>query len=143
VPMPRMAGSFNRDPAGSAGSGAASAPNAGSGPIGGGSARSGGAPSTSRGAASSGSATTHRPSGAKPSNGSAGNGGNGARFSDDLAILERAGVMPKFASGPSGRSDQFASFQVDAPCCDNCGAITVRNGNCYLCHNCGNSMGCS
>ena len=26
---------------------------------------------------------------------------------------------------------------------DNCGSITVRNGNCYLCHNCGNSMGCS
>ena len=41
------------------------------------------------------------------------------------------------------RSEQFASFQTDAPSCDNCGAITVRNGNCYLCHNCGNSMGCS
>ncbi len=42
-----------------------------------------------------------------------------------------------------GRNDQFARFQSDAPSCDNCGAITVRNGNCYLCHNCGNSMGCS
>jgi len=31
----------------------------------------------------------------------------------------------------------------DAPACDNCGAITVRNGNCYLCHNCGSSMWCS
>ena len=41
------------------------------------------------------------------------------------------------------RSEQFAQFQSDAPGCDNCGAITVRNGNCYLCHNCGNSMGCS
>jgi ribonucleoside-diphosphate reductase alpha chain len=41
------------------------------------------------------------------------------------------------------RSEQFASFQADAPSCDNCGAITVRAGNCYLCHNCGNSMGCS
>ncbi len=37
----------------------------------------------------------------------------------------------------------FAQFQIDAPCCDNCGSITVRSGNCYLCHNCGNSMGCS
>ena len=45
--------------------------------------------------------------------------------------------------GPKIRSLQFASFQSDAPGCDNCGAITVRNGNCYLCHNCGNSMGCS
>jgi ribonucleoside-diphosphate reductase alpha chain len=47
------------------------------------------------------------------------------------------------AEGPHIRSMQFAKFQADAPACDNCGAITVRNGNCYLCHNCGNSMGCS
>ncbi|HEX6964054.1 MAG TPA: vitamin B12-dependent ribonucleotide reductase [Lacipirellula sp.] len=59
-------------------------------------------------------------------------------------LLERAGVMPKTdAAGPNIRSEQFAQFQIDAPACDNCGAITVRNGNCYLCHNCGNSMGCS
>jgi ribonucleoside-diphosphate reductase alpha chain len=59
-------------------------------------------------------------------------------------LLERAGVMPKSdVAGPSIRSEQFAGFQVDAPACDGCGAITVRNGNCYLCHNCGNSMGCS
>ena len=45
--------------------------------------------------------------------------------------------------GPAIRSQQFAKFQTDAPACDSCGAITVRNGNCYLCHNCGNSMGCS
>ncbi|MGZ0175154.1 MAG: TSCPD domain-containing protein, partial [Planctomycetales bacterium] len=44
---------------------------------------------------------------------------------------------------PAVRSKQFAEFQSDAPACDGCGAITVRNGNCYLCHNCGNSMGCS
>ena len=34
-------------------------------------------------------------------------------------------------------------FQEDAPLCDQCGAITVRNGACYRCFNCGNSMGCS
>ncbi len=37
----------------------------------------------------------------------------------------------------------FARFQQDAPPCDVCGAITVRNGSCYRCYNCGNSMGCS
>jgi ribonucleoside-diphosphate reductase alpha chain len=59
-------------------------------------------------------------------------------------LLERAGVLTKSdAASPSIRSEQFAQFQIDAPACDNCGAITVRNGNCYLCHNCGNSMGCS
>jgi ribonucleoside-diphosphate reductase alpha chain len=40
-------------------------------------------------------------------------------------------------------NEQFAKFQEDAPLCDNCGHITVRNGNCYLCYICGNSMGCS
>jgi ribonucleoside-diphosphate reductase alpha chain len=43
--------------------------------------------------------------------------------------------------------DQFEHypeyFPSDAPCCDECGAITVRNGNCYLCRNCGKSLGCS
>ena len=34
-------------------------------------------------------------------------------------------------------------YQEDAPLCDQCGAITVRNGACYRCFNCGNSMGCS
>ncbi|HIQ22991.1 MAG TPA: hypothetical protein EYH34_17330, partial [Planctomycetes bacterium] len=40
-------------------------------------------------------------------------------------------------------ADQFALFQADAPSCDRCGSITVRSGNCYLCYNCGHSMGCS
>jgi len=37
----------------------------------------------------------------------------------------------------------YADFQTDAPACDSCGAICVRAGNCYLCYNCGKSMGCS
>jgi len=61
------------------------------------------------------------------------------------AILERAGVKMAVdpTASPVDRQSQFANFQIDAPVCDNCGSITVRNGNCYLCHNCGNSMGCS
>jgi len=70
-------------------------------------------------------------------------GGNGKV---DLELLQRAGISisaEDSGSGHTSRSEQFARFQSDAPACDNCGAITVRNGNCYLCHNCGNSMGCS
>jgi ribonucleoside-diphosphate reductase alpha chain len=37
----------------------------------------------------------------------------------------------------------FGRYQADAPVCDLCGSITVRNGACYRCFNCGNSMGCS
>lgn len=32
---------------------------------------------------------------------------------------------------------------LDAPPCQNCGSITVRNGSCYLCRTCGNTTGCS
>ena len=31
----------------------------------------------------------------------------------------------------------------DAPLCNVCGHITIRNGTCFKCLNCGNSLGCS
>jgi ribonucleoside-diphosphate reductase alpha chain len=37
----------------------------------------------------------------------------------------------------------LGSMMGDAPLCDVCGHITVRNGSCYRCLNCGNSIGCS
>jgi ribonucleoside-diphosphate reductase alpha chain len=40
-------------------------------------------------------------------------------------------------------SDSIAHFQQDAPACPNCGHVTVRNGACYKCLNCGESLGCS
>ncbi|MGE0708832.1 MAG: vitamin B12-dependent ribonucleotide reductase [Planctomycetota bacterium] len=59
-------------------------------------------------------------------------------------------------SAPTGRSpaqpatkalsggDALASeLMGDAPFCGDCGHLTVRNGSCYRCHNCGASMGCS
>jgi len=50
--------------------------------------------------------------------------------------IQKAAVMQQF-------NDQFHHFQDDAPPCDVCGSICVRNGTCYRCYNCGNSMGCS
>ncbi len=51
---------------------------------------------------------------------------------------------PAIAAGGVQRVDeQFGHFMADAPACDVCGSITVRNGACYRCYNCGNSMGCS
>jgi ribonucleoside-diphosphate reductase alpha chain len=38
---------------------------------------------------------------------------------------------------------QLASMMGDAPLCSTCGHVTIRNGTCYKCLNCGNSMGCS
>ncbi len=40
-------------------------------------------------------------------------------------------------------SDSVAHFQQDAPTCPNCGHMAVRNGACYKCLNCGESLGCS
>jgi ribonucleoside-diphosphate reductase alpha chain len=42
-----------------------------------------------------------------------------------------------------GWSEQLSQMMGDAPFCDVCGHITVRNGGCYKCLNCGNSLGCS
>ncbi|MEI8352645.1 MAG: vitamin B12-dependent ribonucleotide reductase, partial [bacterium] len=56
----------------------------------------------------------------------------------DESRREPEGVM-------SGAAKQLSQIQnqEDAPVCDQCGHITTRNGACYRCHNCGNSMGCS
>jgi len=40
-------------------------------------------------------------------------------------------------------NQHLAEMMGDAPPCDSCGHTTVRNGACYKCLNCGNSMGCS
>jgi ribonucleoside-diphosphate reductase alpha chain len=40
-------------------------------------------------------------------------------------------------------SQQLGHFQSDAPTCPNCGHVAVRNGACYKCLNCGESLGCS
>jgi ribonucleoside-diphosphate reductase alpha chain len=50
--------------------------------------------------------------------------------------------MP-FAQGADPVNGQLAEMMGDAPPCDSCGHTTVRNGACYRCLNCGNSMGCS
>lgn len=87
-------------------------------------------------------------------NGSNHNGNHGSNGHSNgkvpTAIAQRLtpslkGLQPvAIVSEPtSNRNQQFAKFQSDAPSCSNCGAITVRNGNCYLCHNCGTSHGCS
>ncbi len=48
-------------------------------------------------------------------------------------------------SAPAASSGMQSAFlnQADAPPCPVCGTITVRNGACYKCHNCGATTGCS
>jgi ribonucleoside-diphosphate reductase alpha chain len=90
-----------------------------------------------------GSAKTNGNSSASRSKGSS--DGNRPITQIATAVLERLTptVPPEFTPAQAIRGEQYAVFQTDAPPCDNCGAITVRAGNCYLCYNCGTSMGCS
>jgi ribonucleoside-diphosphate reductase alpha chain len=57
-------------------------------------------------------------------------------ISTEGEMQTEAAIMQQFNA-------QFEHFGDDAPACDICGSITVRNGTCYKCFNCGNSMGCS
>jgi ribonucleoside-diphosphate reductase alpha chain len=59
------------------------------------------------------------------------------------AITEESRAMQAEIKTLEQFNAQFAHFPDDAPACDICGSITVRNGTCYKCYNCGNSMGCS
>jgi ribonucleoside-diphosphate reductase alpha chain len=70
--------------------------------------------------------------GASHGNGHAHGSGNGASQAKSAAGRVVASL-----------SDSVAHFQLDAPTCPNCGHMAVRNGACYKCLNCGESLGCS
>jgi ribonucleoside-diphosphate reductase alpha chain len=67
---------------------------------------------------------------------SSGNGGGSGAFSVE-------NPQPKRQSQTLVLDDQLSQMMGDAPFCDVCGHITIRNGSCYKCLNCGHSMGCS
>jgi ribonucleoside-diphosphate reductase alpha chain len=70
----------------------------------------------------------------------------------ELAIADDTEVLDLKAGNGNGHkkdrvvkslSDSVAHFQQDAPTCPTCGHVAVRNGACYKCLNCGESLGCS
>jgi ribonucleoside-diphosphate reductase alpha chain len=70
-----------------------------------------------------------------------------ARSSSEAETLEQRlpgrDATHENAAAASPLDAQLDAMMGDAPVCDVCGHITVRNGACYKCLNCGNSMGCS
>ena len=66
-----------------------------------------------------------------------------ATMSEGLGSLPPLAVMASAKGAGSALDAQLEEMMGDAPVCDVCGHITVRNGACYKCLNCGNSMGCS
>ncbi len=65
----------------------------------------------------------------------------------DLPISEDTDLIELKASQKHERRaaslTQMITNQQDAPTCPNCGNVVVRNGACYKCLNCGESLGCS
>jgi ribonucleoside-diphosphate reductase alpha chain len=65
----------------------------------------------------------------------------------ELPIAEDTDVIEtKAGNGHSHHARTLTSMitnQQDAPTCPNCGNVVVRNGACYKCLNCGESLGCS
>ncbi len=59
-----------------------------------------------------------------------------------LAEVRRVAIAGGSADRARGERSTFVN-QADAPTCTECGTITVRNGACYKCPNCGATSGCS
>jgi ribonucleoside-diphosphate reductase alpha chain len=85
-----------------------------------------------------------RPAGAPPTGGQSPDSGNGNR-ADGQAVKTALRLAATVVTRREVQriDQQFLHYQEDAPACDVCGTITVRNGNCYKCYNCGSSLGCS
>jgi ribonucleoside-diphosphate reductase alpha chain len=69
-------------------------------------------------------------------------------LSEEASALKSAKPAGAFYSNGGARtvttlSDAIKHFQQDAPTCPSCGHLAVRNGACYKCLNCGESLGCS
>ncbi len=107
------------------------------------------APATDSGAAETASGAAESSDGAESASGNGRQGPKHAQkrngSSETAATMDglETPLPAETTDGQGAQNEKFAAFQSDAPVCDNCGAITVRSGNCYLCYNCGSSMGCS
>jgi ribonucleoside-diphosphate reductase alpha chain len=53
-----------------------------------------------------------------------------------------ADASPAQADAVKNATEETFQNQSDAPPCPECGSITIRNGACYMCPNCGASTGC-
>ncbi len=76
--------------------------------------------------------------------------GHDAPVAVGASLSPGPGAMANGGTAATAADLQTAAVQAvladkmgDAPLCDTCGHITVRNGSCYRCLNCGDSKGCS
>ena len=65
------------------------------------------------------------------------------QFVTKLQESEVLEVSDVTANSVTTVQEVLGDMMGDAPACNECGHITIRNGSCYKCLNCGNSLGCS
>jgi ribonucleoside-diphosphate reductase alpha chain len=53
------------------------------------------------------------------------------------------GKQPQNESGNAAKALSEIVNLGDAPTCQSCGSLMVRNGSCYRCMECGSTSGCS
>jgi ribonucleoside-diphosphate reductase alpha chain len=67
---------------------------------------------------------------------------DGSKLSQPLSSVEQTHDS-KHPTPSSEEDELMESLMGDAPACPDCEHVTLRNGTCYKCLNCGTSLGCS
>ena len=65
------------------------------------------------------------------------------QFLTKVEEIETTDTAEAVSNSVTTVQEVLGDMMGDAPACNECGHITIRNGSCYKCLNCGNSLGCS
>ena len=65
------------------------------------------------------------------------------QFVSKVEVVDTVETAESVANSVTTVQEVLGDMMGDAPACPDCGHITIRNGSCYKCLNCGNSLGCS
>ena len=65
------------------------------------------------------------------------------QFVTKIEEVKETEVVETVSNSVTTVQEVLGDMMGDAPACYDCGHITIRNGSCYKCLNCGNSLGCS
>ena len=65
------------------------------------------------------------------------------QFVTKVEEVDKQEIIESVSNSVTTVQEVLGDMMGDAPACPDCGHITIRNGSCYKCLNCGNSLGCS
>lgn len=65
------------------------------------------------------------------------------KIHDETPVTQEVAAVAVAGASEEATSPKTVPDESDAPACPDCGSMTVRNGTCYKCLNCGSTTGCS